>query len=118
MLFVLMRVLRVPEGNPIVWQLSLIDRELDEVLRCSEVSDVGHFHCLTYLHAFISVWSMPFVSPTLPRPTPLFKIIRSVSPSHQPTAPFTLPRRPPDQLRALLRPRAMTPARPPSSQAR
>ena len=37
MLFVLVRVLRVPESNPIVWQLSLIDRELDEVLRCAEV---------------------------------------------------------------------------------
>ena len=28
------KVLRVPASNPLVWQLSLIDRELDEVLRC------------------------------------------------------------------------------------
>ena len=35
-LFVTVRVMRVPTGNPIVWQLSLIDRELDEVLRCAE----------------------------------------------------------------------------------
>ena len=34
-LFVLLKVLRVPPTNPIVWQLSLIDRELEEVLKCS-----------------------------------------------------------------------------------
>jgi len=30
MLFVMTRVLRVPPSNPLVWQLSLMDRELDE----------------------------------------------------------------------------------------
>ncbi|CAG9461500.1 unnamed protein product [Pedinophyceae sp. YPF-701] len=35
-LFVLTKVLRVPRSNPLVWQRSLMDRELDEVLRCSE----------------------------------------------------------------------------------
>ena len=33
-LFVMTKVLRVPPSNPIVWQLSLVDRELDEALRC------------------------------------------------------------------------------------
>ena len=33
-LFVMLKVLRVPPRNPLVWQLSLTDRELDEVLRC------------------------------------------------------------------------------------
>lgn len=37
LLFVLQRVLKVPAGNPILWQLSLTDRELDEVLRCGEL---------------------------------------------------------------------------------
>lgn len=35
MLFVMTRVLKVPATNPVVWQLSLTDRELDDVLRCS-----------------------------------------------------------------------------------
>lgn len=34
----LVRVLRLPITNPLVWQRSLLDRELDEVLRCSELS--------------------------------------------------------------------------------
>ncbi|GLC40238.1 hypothetical protein PLESTB_001310400 [Pleodorina starrii] len=34
-LFVMVKVLRVPVGNPLLWQLSLSDRELEEVLRCS-----------------------------------------------------------------------------------
>ncbi|MEW5298888.1 MAG: hypothetical protein WDW36_001962 [Sanguina aurantia] len=34
-LFVLVKVLRVPPSNPLVWQLSLTDRELEEALRCS-----------------------------------------------------------------------------------
>lgn len=38
-LFVLVKVLRVPASNPLVWQLSLLDRELDEVLRCSTLPD-------------------------------------------------------------------------------
>ena len=33
-LFVMTKVLRVPRSNPIVWQVSLVDRELDEALRC------------------------------------------------------------------------------------
>lgn len=32
--FVFVKVLGVPKGNPLVWQLSLIDRELDEALKC------------------------------------------------------------------------------------
>ena len=40
-LFVLTRVLRVPASNPIVWQLSLIDRELEEVLKCSLAAGKG-----------------------------------------------------------------------------
>ncbi|KAL0037874.1 hypothetical protein WJX79_003280 [Trebouxia sp. C0005] len=31
-IFVMLRVLRLPPNNPIIWQLSLIDRELDEAL--------------------------------------------------------------------------------------
>lgn len=31
--FVMVRVLRVPASNPLAWQLSLTDRELEEVLR-------------------------------------------------------------------------------------
>ncbi|KAG2502192.1 hypothetical protein HYH03_000679 [Edaphochlamys debaryana] len=34
-LFVLVKVLRVPLSNPLLWQLSLSDRELEEVLRCA-----------------------------------------------------------------------------------
>ncbi|KAG2432423.1 hypothetical protein HYH02_012994 [Chlamydomonas schloesseri] len=34
-LFVMVKVLRVPVGNPLLWQLSLSDRELEEVLRCA-----------------------------------------------------------------------------------
>ena len=34
LIFVMTKVLRVPSSNPLVWQLSLVDRELDEVLRC------------------------------------------------------------------------------------
>ena len=37
LLFVMLRVLRVPRENPLVWQLALIDRELDEVLRMAVV---------------------------------------------------------------------------------
>ena len=40
-LFVLTRVLRVPPSNPIVWQLSLIDRELEEVMKCSLAAGKG-----------------------------------------------------------------------------
>lgn len=36
--FVLVRVLRVPVTNPLTWQLSLVDWELDEVLRCADAS--------------------------------------------------------------------------------
>ena len=32
--FVMRKVLGVPRSNPLTWQVSLIDRELDEVLRC------------------------------------------------------------------------------------
>ncbi|EFJ52902.1 hypothetical protein VOLCADRAFT_86362 [Volvox carteri f. nagariensis] len=32
--FVMVKVLRVPVSNPLLWQLSLSDRELEEVLRC------------------------------------------------------------------------------------
>ena len=32
------RVLRVPRSNPLAWQLSLVDRELDETLRCELAS--------------------------------------------------------------------------------
>ncbi|GFR42292.1 hypothetical protein Agub_g3190, partial [Astrephomene gubernaculifera] len=34
-LFVMLKVLRVPASNPLLWQLSLSDRELEEVLRCA-----------------------------------------------------------------------------------
>ncbi|GLI66528.1 hypothetical protein VaNZ11_010403 [Volvox africanus] len=34
-LFVMVKVLRVPVSNPLLWQLSLSDRELEEVLRCA-----------------------------------------------------------------------------------
>ncbi len=34
-LFVMVKVMRVPPSNPLVWQLSLTDRELEEVFRCS-----------------------------------------------------------------------------------
>ena len=40
-LFVLTRVLRVPPSNPIIWQLSLIDRELEEVMKCSLAAGKG-----------------------------------------------------------------------------
>ena len=33
-LFVMLKALKVPPRNPLVWQLALTDRELDEVLRC------------------------------------------------------------------------------------
>ena len=36
--FVMTRVLRVPRSNPLAWQLSLVDRELDETLRCELAS--------------------------------------------------------------------------------
>ncbi|KAL6750982.1 hypothetical protein V8C86DRAFT_2793293 [Haematococcus lacustris] len=39
LLFVLVKVLRVPASNPLVWQLSLTDRELEEVLRCGLLPD-------------------------------------------------------------------------------
>eukprot|EP00049_Salpingoeca_infusionum_P014502 m.271247 g.271247 ORF g.271247 m.271247 type:complete len:814 (+) comp15683_c1_seq4:1540-3981(+) len=35
-LWVLTRQLRVPESNPIIWQLALIDREINELLRGAE----------------------------------------------------------------------------------
>ena len=38
-LFVMVKVLRVPPSNPLVWQLCLTDRELDEVLRCSAIPE-------------------------------------------------------------------------------
>lgn len=34
LLFVLLRVLRVPATNPAVWQLGLVEREIDEILKC------------------------------------------------------------------------------------
>lgn len=35
-IFVLVRVCRVPASNPIVWQSALVDREIEEILRCRE----------------------------------------------------------------------------------
>ena len=40
-LFVMTKVLRVPRSNPIVWQVSLVDRELDEALRCERGGGTG-----------------------------------------------------------------------------
>ena len=37
LLFVLHRVLGVPQTNPILWQVSLTERELDEALRCEHL---------------------------------------------------------------------------------
>lgn len=35
-IFVLVKVCRVPASNPIVWQSALVDREIEEILRCRE----------------------------------------------------------------------------------
>ena len=37
-LFVMVKVLRVPPANPLTWQTALTDREVEEVLRCSTVN--------------------------------------------------------------------------------
>ncbi len=38
LLFVLVKVLRVPSENPLIWQASLLDNEVEQILRGRYVS--------------------------------------------------------------------------------